>query len=93
MKERRDLLAGKKTTLALRLAKHMELSLQIAALTEDIEELRSEKNMLLDLFDKSDDAGMKEIRQWVDFMETSLQRLEQAASKYTSELDTALHGT
>jgi F0F1-type ATP synthase membrane subunit b/b' len=46
--------------------------------------------MLLNLFDKSDDAGMKEIRQWVDSMEASLQRLEQADSRYTSELDTAM---
>lgn len=68
----------------------MELSRQIAALTEDMEELRSEKNMLLGLFDKSDDAGMKEIRQWVDSMEASLQKLEQVDSRFTSELDAAL---
>ena len=33
---------------------------------------------------------MKEIRQWVDSMEASLQRLEQGDSRYMSELDTAL---
>ena len=33
---------------------------------------------------------MKEIKQWVDSMEASLQRLEQADSGYTSELDAAL---
>lgn len=90
MKERRDLLAEKKATPILHVAKHMDLSRQIATLTEDMEELRSEKNMLLDLFDKADDAGMKEIRQWGDSMEAFLQRLEQADSRYTSELDTAL---
>lgn len=89
-KERRDLLAEKKAMPVLRVAKHMELSHQIAALTEDMEELRSEKNILLGLFDKSDDAGIKEIRQWVDSMEAYLLRLEQADSRYTSELDTAL---
>jgi len=88
--ERRELLAEKKATPVLRVAKHMDLSRQIAVQTEDMEELRSEKNMLLGLFDKSDDAGMKEIRQLVDSMEASLQRLEQADSRYTSELDTAL---
>jgi chromosome segregation ATPase len=89
-KERRELLAEKKATPVLHITKHRELSRQIATLTEDMEELRSEKNMLLNLFDKSDDAGMKEIRQWVDSMEASLQRLEQADSRYTSELDTAM---
>lgn len=89
-KERGELLAEKKATPIIHVAKHMELSRQIAALTEDMEELRSEKNVLLGLFDKSDDAGMKEIRQWVDSMEASLQKLEQADSRYTSELDAAL---
>lgn len=90
IKERRNLLAEKKATPILHVAKHMELSRQIAALTEDMEEPRSEKNVLLGLFDKSDDAGMKEIRQWVDSIEASLQRLEQAEGRYNSELDTAL---
>ena len=88
-KERLKLLAEKKATPVLRVARHMELSRQIATLTEDMEELRNEKNMLLGLFDKSDDAGMKEIRQWVDSMEASLQRLEQAEERYTSELNKA----
>ena len=46
-KEHRELLAEKKATPILHVAKHMELSRQIAALMEDMEELRSEKNMLL----------------------------------------------
>lgn len=65
---------------------HMELSRQIAALTEDMEELRREKAMLLHSFEKSDDIGMKEIRQWVDSMKASLQKLEQAEERYTSEM-------
>lgn len=40
----------------LRVAKQIELSRQIAALTEEIEELRSEKNMLLGLFDNLKEA-------------------------------------
>jgi hypothetical protein len=64
----------------------MELSRQIGAQTEDIEELRSEKTMMLGLFDKSDDAGMKEIRQWVTPMETSLQRLEQQETRFWMRL-------
>jgi len=56
IKERRDLLAGKKAMPVLRVAKQIELSRQIAALTEEIEELRSEKNMLLGLFDNLKEA-------------------------------------
>ena len=89
-KERRELLAEKKATPILHVVKYAELSRQITALTEDMEELRSEKNMLLSLFDRSDDAWMREIKQRVDSMEASLQKLEQAETRFASELDSAL---
>lgn len=89
-KQRQALLAEKKAAPILRVAKHMELSRRISTFTEDMEELRSEKDMLLHSFNKSDDAGMKEIRQRVDGMEASLQRLEQAEGRYNSALDIAL---
>ena len=89
-KERQAVLAEKKAVPILRVAKQTELSRQISTLTEDMEELRSEKAMLLHSFDKYDDAGMKEIRQRVDGIEASLLRLEQAEDRYSSELDTAL---
>ncbi len=89
-KERRDLLAEKKSVPFLHVAKHMELSRQISALTEDMEELKSEKAMLLHRFDKSDDARMKEVQARVTSMETSLQKLEQAEARFSSELATAL---
>jgi len=88
--ERKSLLSEKKAASILNVPKQMELSRKIATLTKDIEELRNGKNMLLGLFDKSGDDGMKEIRQWVDSIEASLQRLEQAEGRYNSELDTAL---
>lgn len=89
-KERRELLAEKKSTPVLHVSRHMELSRQISTLTEDMDELKSEKTMLAHRFDKSDDAGMKEIRTQVQSMEASLKKLEEAETWLASELDAAL---
>ena len=70
--------------------RHRELAQKIAALTEDIEELTSEKTMLLSLFDCADDRGMAEVKQRIASMESSLEKLNQGEKKYTAELDDAL---
>lgn len=88
--ERKGLLDEKKATSALNIIKQRELAKRIAKLSEDIEELRSEKSMILSRFDKTDDDGMKEVKQWVASVESSLQRLEQTEAKYQAELDAAL---
>ena len=87
--ERKNLLGEKKAAPMLNIIKQRDLSKRIAKLTEDIEELRNEKTMILSRFDKTDD-GMKEVKQWVTSMESSLQRLEQTEVKYQAELDAAL---
>ena len=89
-RERKGLLDEKKATPVLNIIKQRDLAKRIAKLTEDIEELRNEKKMILSRFDKADDDGMKEVKQWVTSMESSLQRLEQAEAKYQAELDAAL---
>ena len=89
-RERRGLLDEKKASSVLNILKQRELVKRIAQLSEDIEELRSEKAMILSRFDKIDDDGMKEVKQWVASMESSLQRLEQTEAKYQAELDAAL---
>ena len=89
-RERKGLLDEKKATSALNIIKQRELAKRIATLSEDIEELRSEKAMILSRFDKTDDDGMREVRKWVASMESSLQRLEQTEAKYQAELDAAL---
>ena len=89
-RERKGLLDEKKATAVLNILKQRELAKRIAQLSEDIEELRSEKAMILSRFDKTDDDGMKEVKKWVASMESSLQRLEQTEAKYQEELDTAL---
>lgn len=89
-RERKGLLDEKKATSALNILKQRELAKRIAKLSEDIEELRSEKAMILSRFDKTDNDGMKEIKQWAATMESSLQRLKQTEVKYQAELDAAL---
>ena len=89
-REWKGLLDEKKATSALNIIKQRELAKRIAKLSEDIEELRSEKSMILSRFDKTDDDGMKEVKKWVASMESSLQRLEQTEAKYQAELDAAL---
>lgn len=89
-RERKGLLDEKKATSVLNILKQRDLAKRIARLSEDIEELRSEKAMILSRFDKADDDGMKEVKKWVASMESSLQRLEQTKAKYQAELDAAL---
>ena len=89
-RERKGLLVEKKATSVMNILKQRELAKRIAQLSEDIEELRSEKAMILSRFDKTDDDGMKGVKQWVASMESSLQRLEQTEAKYQAELDAAL---
>ena len=89
-RERKGLLDEKKATSVLNILKQRELAKRTAQLSGDIEELRSEKAMILSRFDKTDDDGMKEVKKWVASMESSLQRLEQTEAKYQAELDAAL---
>ena len=89
-RERKGLLDEKKATSVLNIVKQRDLAKRIAKLSEDIEELRSEKAMILARLDKTDDEDMKEVKKWVASMESSLQRLEQTEAKYQAELDAAL---
>ncbi len=90
IKERRILLDEKKSTPVIQVLRHRELAQKIAGLTEDIEELKSEKALLLNQFNCADDHGMDEIKQRIASMESSLKTLNQQEGKYTAELDTAL---
>ena len=90
IKERRVLLNEKKNTPAIQIFRHRELAQKIAGLTEDIEELKSEKVLLLNQLNCTDDHGMNEIKQYITSMESSLETLNQQEKKYTVELDTAL---
>ena len=90
IRERRILLEEKKTIPAIQVFRHRELAQKIAGLTEDVEELKNEKALLLNQSNCADDHGMDEIKQHIASMESSLEKLNQQEIKSTSELEAAL---
>lgn len=87
-KERRSLLSEKKALSAVHIFRHRELAAKIAAMTEDLEELCSEKNLLLEYTEEdATDKFPKDIAA----IEQSLKRLEEQEQKYSAELDAALN--
>ena len=89
-KERKNLLAEKKETPFYQLPKLHDLSQRIAELTEELEELKSEKAALLNALDCTDDAGISDVKKQIATMETALKNLEKQESKYSAELEDAL---
>ncbi|MBB5263530.1 chromosome segregation ATPase [Catenibacillus scindens] len=89
-KERRSLLSEKKALSAVHVFWHRELAAKIAALTEDLEELRSEKNLLLASLAYSEEDAADKFPKDIAAMEQSLKRLEEQEQKYSAELDAAL---
>ena len=89
-KERKNLLAEKKETPFYQLPKLHDLSRRIAELTEELEELKSEKAALLNTLDCADDARICEVKKQIVTMETALKKLEEQESKYAAELEDAL---
>lgn len=89
-KERKTLLAEKKATPFYQFVAHNDLAKQIAELTEDLEELKSEKTMFLSSFDCSEDTGIAEVKKSVAAMEENLKRLTKQEEKYAAELEDAL---
>ena len=90
LSERKKLLAEKKKLSPLQLAENRRLNARIAELTEDLEELKSEKEQVIFSFGKSDDSGMKDVKAWIDGREAQIQKAEAAEAKYSAELDKAL---
>ena len=91
MKERRSLLSEKKSFSAVHVFRHRELAAKIAALTEDLEELRSEKNLLLASLAYSEENAADQFPKDFAAMEQNLKRLEEQEQKYSAELDAALN--
>ena len=89
-KARKALVAEQKNISKLNLIKQHNLSRQITTLTEEIEELLSEKeNLLLDL-GCADDAGVKAVQSEITAMEASLHKLDEQKEQYSVELDETL---
>ena len=92
-KERRALLDEKKATPRVRIIRHHELARSIAKLTEDLEELKNERTILLSQYAGTDGTlgtGAQAVRNRISFLETTLQKVERRESKYAAELEAAL---
>lgn len=89
-KERKNLLVEKKKTPFYQMPKLHDLSRRIAELTEELEELKSEKAALLNTLDCADDAGISDVKKQIATMETALKKLEEQESQYAAELADAL---
>ena len=70
---------------------HRELAAKIAALTEDLEELRSEKNLLLASLEYIEEDATVKFQKDIAAMEQNLKRLEEQEQKYSAELNVALN--
>ena len=89
-KERKALVAEKKELPIYHVKRHKALTVRIAELIEDLEELRSEKALLLQRFEYAEDAGAEAFRKDIATMETGLKKLEAQEQKYAAELDKVL---
>lgn len=89
-KQRNLLLDERKAVPVWNIAKRQDLAKQITTFSEDIEELRSEKAMLLHSLDCTDDAAMGDVKKDIAAMEAALKKLDEQESKYAAELESAL---
>ena len=89
-KERKALVAEKKAMPIYHVKRHKALAVRITELTEELEELRSEKALLLQKFEYAEDAGAEAFHKDIAAMEAGLKKLETQEQKYSAELDKAL---
>lgn len=87
--EQKSLRSEKKGTSIFYVKKQMELSQCITELTEDLEELRSERTMLLNQLDCADDKEVKKVKTSVSTMKDTLKNLEAKEVQFSAELDAA----
>lgn len=89
-KERKALLAEKKETPFYQIPQLCDLTHRITELTEELEELKTEKEMLLRSLGCSDDTGISAVKKEIATLEDALQKLSEQEAKYSTELDEAL---
>ena len=85
-KERKELQNQKKSTPVLRITIQRDLSRQIAKLTEELEELRSEKLRLLNELKCADDKDIPKVQSEIAKIESTLATMEKANSENSSKL-------
>ena len=76
-KEQKALLAGKKETPFYQIPKLHDLTRRITELTEELEELKTEKEMVLRSLDCADDVGISAVKKEIAALESALQKLSE----------------
>ena len=89
-RERKNLIAEKKATAFYQIPKLHDLTGRITELTEELEELKSEKQLLLNTLNCSTDADISDVKKEIVTLDSSLQKLSEQETKYSAELDDAL---
>ena len=88
--EQKALTKEKQQTPVWSLLKRNDLTRRIAQLTEELEELRSEKARLLARFDYTEDKEMKQAKDWAKLKEKAIDDLKAKENHCEKELDAAL---
>jgi hypothetical protein len=89
IKTRKELQAEKKATPILNVLKHRELTSRIEDLTEQLEDLRSERAIILMYLDCEESRDTAEVKKMCTAAETMLEKLEVSEAKYSYALDDA----
>lgn len=89
-KEHAKALEEKKALPIYKIIQHKDLSRRITTLTEEREELRSEKNRLLNILNCEKSGDIEQVKKTVADMELSVEKLQKQEQKYGAELKTAL---
>ena len=88
--ERKKLLAEKKKTQFYQIPKLHDFPRRITELTEEIEELKTEKNFLLRSLNCADDADISDVKKEIATLEIALKKLDEQEVKYATELEDAM---
>ncbi len=86
-KQKKALTAELKALSPTSFLRRGEIKRELAAVTEDMEELKSELSMLLSEFGKADLEGMKEVKQRLDAMTANKAGLETIAAKAADSMN------
>ena len=88
--QRKTLLIEKQETAFWKFPEHKKLAARIAELTELLEELRSDKEMLLHCMNCDDEKAIPNVKEQISQTEQALKQLEQQENQYAAELNAAL---
>ena len=89
-KERKSFLAEQKELPFWNIPRKKELTSRIAELSELLEELHSEKAIVLQYLQCTDESGVSAVKKGITATETELKKLDEQEEKYAAELDAAL---